>query len=169
MKVLISHGRGGSPKDKLIAHLAREGKAQGFVCECIDDHHTQNPETRAARLIAHITQENAPVILAGFSMGGYTSVLAAEHTPLVRGLFLIAPGLYLPRYQQSRYRHDLPHVEIVHGWDDEVVLYEHSLRFARECRAPLHLLPGDHMLNAQIPAIRALFARYLQRFHAHEK
>ena len=76
----------------------------------------------------------------------------------------IAPGLYLPRYQQSRYRSDLPNVEIVHGWEDDVVLYEHSLRFARDCNAPLHLLPGDHMLGAQIPALRALFALYLQRF-----
>ena len=164
MNILIAHGRGGSPNDKLIVHLARESEAQGFVAERIDDHDTQNPDTRAARLTERILAANRPVILAGFSMGGYACVLAAERTALVQGLFLIAPGLYLPRYQQSHYRHDLPNVELVHGWDDDVVLYEHSLRLARDCRAPLHLLPGDHILNAQIPAIRTLFAQYLKRF-----
>lgn len=164
MKILLSHGRGGSPNDKIIAHLAREGEKLGFDCERIDDHDTQNPETRAARLAARVGSLGEPLVLAGFSMGGYTSVLAAERCANVRGLFLVAPGLYLPRYRQHRYRTDLPEVEIVHGWDDEVVLYEHSLRFARDCNAPLHLLPGDHMLNGQIPALRAIFARYLQRF-----
>ena len=163
MKILLSHGRGGSPNDKIIAHLAREGEKCGFVCERIDDQDTQNPDTRAARLVERIRADGGAVILAGFSMGGYASVLAAEQCAQVQGLFLVAPGLYLPRYQQSRYRSDLPNVEIVHGWEDDVVLYEHSLRFARDCNAPLHLLPGDHMLGAQIPALRALFALYLQR------
>lgn len=164
MKILLSHGRGGSPDDKLIVHLAREVEKSGFVCERIDDRDTQNPDTRAERLIHRIAALQEDVILAGFSMGGYASVLAGERCAQVRGLFLVAPGLYLPRYRQSRYRTDLPHVEIVHGWDDEVVLYEHSLRFARDCNAPLHLLPGDHLLGAQIPAVRAIFSLYLQKF-----
>lgn len=164
MNIILSHGRGGSPQDKLIAHLAREGQAHGFATQRVDDQDTHNPDIRAARLIARLQENPAPHILVGFSMGGYSSVLAAEQCANVRGLFLIAPGLYLPRYKQSRYRTDLPNLEIVHGWDDDVVLYEHSLRFARECNAPVHLLPGDHMLVAQIPAIRALFSRYLQKF-----
>lgn len=164
MQILLSHGRGGGPNDKLIAHLAREGQQHGFTCERIDDRDTQNPDTRAARLLERAQTFADGCILVGFSMGGYASVLAAEQSANVRGLFLIAPALYLPRYQQNRYRHDLPHVEIVHGWDDGVVLYEHSLRFARESDAPLHLLPGDHLLHTQIPVIRRLFAQYLQRF-----
>lgn len=164
MNIILSHGRGGSPQDKLIAHLAREGAAHGFATHRVDDQDTHNPDTRAERLIARLRENSAPHVLVGFSMGGYSSVLAAEQCANVHGLFLIAPGLYLPRYKQSRYRNDLPNLEIVHGWDDDVVLYEHSLRFARESNAPLHLLPGDHLLGAQIPTIRALFARYLQRF-----
>lgn len=163
MKILLSHGRGGSPNDKIIAHLAREGEKHGCTCERIDDQDTQNPDTRAARLVERIEKGQENVILVGFSMGGYACVLAAERCAEVRGLFLIAPGLFLPRYQQSRYRHDLPNLEIVHGWDDDVVLYEHSLRFARDSNAPLHLLPGDHLLHAQIPELRQIFACYLQR------
>lgn len=166
MHIICSHGRGGSPDDAIIQKLAQTANALGHSVECVyDDDIQHEPDARAARLIEHIQliKDNLPLILLGFSMGGYTSVLAAERCPQVHGLFLIAPALYLPHYEQHRYRSDLRNVEIVHGWSDDIVIYEHSVRFARSCNAPLHILPGSHMLLSQLERISELFSYYLQR------
>ena len=96
-------------------------------------------------------------------MGGYTSARAAEVCANVRGAFLIAPALYMPHYGSHRWRGDLINVEIVHGWSDDVVIYEQSLRFARQLHAPLHILPGSHLMRSQIPQIAGIFRSYLQR------
>lgn len=81
----------------------------------------------------------------GFSMGGYTAMLAAAaHPEKVRGLFLVAPALYAPRYQVKSYPTISP-TEIVHGWDDDIILYEHSVRYAKEAGATLHLVPAGHL------------------------
>ncbi|SUO97164.1 YqiA/YcfP family alpha/beta fold hydrolase [Suttonella ornithocola] len=166
MKVILSHGRGGSSKDKLIVYLRKTAENLGCKTHCVDDHDIQEePDTRAQRLIDLIKQSDDSVatILVGFSMGGYASVLAAEQCLQVRGLFLIAPGLYLPRYNQRRYRNDFINTEIIHGWSDDIILYEHSLRFARENNAALHLLPDGHMLLSQLNRIKQLFTDYLTR------
>ena len=89
--------------------------------------------------------EPEAVLLAGFSMGGYTSMLAAAaHPDKVKGLFLIAPALYCLRYRVQHYPRISP-TEIVHGWDDDVILYEHSVRYAKEAGATLHLVPAGHL------------------------
>ena len=104
MKIILSHGRGGTPHNKEIYHLARTGKAHG-----------------------------------------YTSMLAAAaHPDKVKGLFLIAPALYCLRYRVQHYPRISP-TEIVHGWDDDVILYEHSVRYAKEAGATLHLVPAGHL------------------------
>ncbi len=49
-----------------------------------------------------------------------------------RGVFLMAPALYLEGLPPLRERLlDCP-AAIVHGWLDEAVPVEHSIRFARE-------------------------------------
>ena len=138
MKIYLAHGRGGSQHSKEIFHLARTAKRTGHTTHCINDTDTEDPELRSARLTALVASEPEPVVLMGFSMGGYTTLLAAAaHPEKVRGLFLVAPGLYLPRYQVKTYPVVSP-TEIVHGWDDDIVLYEHSVRYAREAGATLH-------------------------------
>jgi fermentation-respiration switch protein FrsA (DUF1100 family) len=54
---------------------------------------------------------------------------------------------------------DLP-ISIVHGWRDDVVPVENSIRFASTCNAELHVLDGDHRLTENIADINY----YLQRF-----
>ena len=39
---------------------------------------------------------------------------------------------------------------------------DNSIRFARQHRCALHLLDGDHRLNAALPAIEPLFGLFLQ-------
>ena len=59
----------------------------------------------------------------------------------------------------------VPHARtslIVHGWGDDVVPPNNSISFARQHGCALHLLAGDHRLNAALPAIEPLFGLFLQ-------
>ena len=51
-------------------------------------------------------------------------------------------------------------ISIVHGWHDDIVPVDNSIRFARECSATLHIVDGDHRLTANIEEI----CYYLTRF-----
>jgi pimeloyl-ACP methyl ester carboxylesterase len=78
-----------------------------------------------------------------------------------RGAFVMAPALYMEGLPPLRERLlDCPTV-IVHGWNDTVVPVEHSVRFAREYSAALHLLDGDHQLHDQLRFIKYLFEYFL--------
>jgi fermentation-respiration switch protein FrsA (DUF1100 family) len=50
---------------------------------------------------------------------------------------------------------------MVHGWHDDVVPVENSIRFARECAATLHILDGDHRLTANIDEINRELAAFI--------
>ncbi len=79
------------------------------------------------------------LVLVGSSLGGYVTVAAASLLH-ARGAFLMAPALYLEGLPPLRERLlDCP-AAIVHGWRDQVVPLEHSIRFAREYGASVHLL-----------------------------
>jgi hypothetical protein len=49
----------------------------------------------------------------------------------------------------------------VHGWNDDVVPVENSIRFAKECNASLHILDADHRLTANIYDINGLLTRFI--------
>jgi fermentation-respiration switch protein FrsA (DUF1100 family) len=73
----------------------------------------------------------------------------------------MAPALYmdgLPELRQGIL--DCP-TSIVHGWLDDVVPVEHSVRFAQMYKAALHLVDGDHRLHNQIRVIQYLFEYFL--------
>jgi fermentation-respiration switch protein FrsA (DUF1100 family) len=73
----------------------------------------------------------------------------------------MAPALYLEGLPELRASGlDCP-AAVVHGWRDEVVPYEHSVRFAHANRAALHLLESDHRLHNQIRVIQHLFEYFL--------
>ena len=52
-------------------------------------------------------------------------------------------------------------ITIVHGWHDDVVPVDNSIRWAREHRAALHLLDSDHRLEDQIGVICQLLRNFL--------
>jgi len=86
----------------------------------------------------------------------------ASASPLhARGVFLMAPALYvegLPQLPAGVL--DCP-TAVVHGWRDDVVPYEHSVRFADACKAALHLVESDHRLHNQVRVIQYLFRHFL--------
>ncbi|MGI9235530.1 MAG: alpha/beta hydrolase, partial [Woeseiaceae bacterium] len=50
---------------------------------------------------------------------------------------------------------------IVHGWHDDIVPVENSIRFAQGCSATLHLVDGDHRLTANIDEINEYFSYFI--------
>jgi alpha/beta superfamily hydrolase len=120
-----------------------------------------DPDARAERLLSLLRDEPAPVALCGSSMGGYVS-LVTSYDFSVLGLFLLAPALYLPSYKQQSFSASSDPIEIVHGWNDDVVPVENSLRFAREQKATLHLVNDDHRLSNQLDKLGTLFSSFLR-------
>jgi hypothetical protein len=57
-------------------------------------------------------------------------------------------------------------VDIVHGWNDDIVPVDNSIRYARQYKCALHILDSDHRLTANIDDIRALLDRFLQKLLA---
>jgi hypothetical protein len=49
----------------------------------------------------------------------------------------------------------------VHGWRDDVVPVENSIRYAREHGATLHIVDGDHRMIEQLSLINYLFEYFL--------
>jgi len=164
--VIFSHGHLSSPTSNKIVELAPVARARGFQVEAIDYRDLRDdPVGRVQRLIRHLEQLDQPAVLVGSSMGGYVSLAAAEHIP-VSGLFLMAPALFLEHYVDGgvvpeTYHPKTRHVSIVHGWQDKVIPWRNSLKFAEQARARLHLLEAGHDLNECLPSIAACLKGFL--------
>jgi fermentation-respiration switch protein FrsA (DUF1100 family) len=99
--------------------------------------------------------------VAAVDYRGINVSLAAAPTLHARGVFLMAPALYMPGIPPlKRGLPDCP-VAVVHGWRDEVIPCEQSMRFARENHLALHLVESDHQLHSAIPFLRYLFQYFL--------
>ena len=159
-QVWFAHGKESGPWGSKIKALAAVAQSRGFTVESPDYSDSFDPDVRVARLLALKPRADC-LVLVGSSMGGYVSAVAARQLQPA-GLFLIAPAFYLPGYEQEpEPRAGL--IEVVHGWDDEIVPAEHALRFARRQRCPLHMLPGGHTLVERLPVLEPLFARFLEQ------
>ena len=163
MKIYFSHGKESGPWGSKISHLAELAKGSGFAVNSIDYRDLDDPDLRAERLIDALRSEPdlAKVVLAGSSMGGYVSTVASLSVP-VRGLFLLAPALYMPGYQHQEYPTPCRPITVIHGWRDDVIPFEHSVRFCVEHRADLHLIDGDHRLNDNLNVVGAHFRAFLE-------
>ena len=170
--VVFSHGKESGPLGSKIRALMRVAELHGARTLSVNyrehpdgggiDHDAPGEaDRRVAQLLATALPAHDRLVLVGSSMGGYVSTVASQHLK-PDGLFLLAPAFYLPGYAcQDLAPHAAPTL-IVHGWGDDVVPPDNSIRFARQHRCALHLLDGDHRLNAALPAIEPLFALFLQ-------
>ncbi|MDB5970712.1 MAG: alpha/beta hydrolase [Hydrocarboniphaga sp.] len=158
--VCFAHGKESGPWGIKITHLAEIARGRGFDVISPDYSHTSNPRQRVAEL--HTLAPSArTLVLAGSSMGGYVSARACRQLAPA-ALFLMAPALYFPHYDEEP--EAIPALcSVVHGWDDEIVPFERALRFAQRHRADLHMLRSDHSLNDRLPELGVLFADLLDR------
>jgi surfactin synthase thioesterase subunit len=159
MKVIFSHGKESGPWGGKITKLANIAKELNFSVDSIDYTDTFSPDERVVILNKYLENETQPFILVGSSMGGYVSLVSAKtNNPLA--LFLLAPALFIPDYKKQTYP-NLQHIEIVHGWSDDVIPVEHSIKYAKQTQCSLHLIDGDHRLNSSMEQVIALFKLFL--------
>ena len=160
MKVYFSHGKESGPWGTKIKRLATIAEDHGCGVESIDYTDSMDPDFRIERLLGVLRNETEDFILVGSSMGGYVSLVASE-TADSKAVFLMAPALYIPGYRRQQYPSRSRHIEIVHGWSDDIIPLENSIRYAREADCGLHLISGDHALNGVIDVVARLFENFL--------
>lgn len=161
MIVIFSHGKESGPWGSKITKLANTAKELGFAVDSIDYTDLPTPDERVVKLKNVLESQNQPYILVGSSMGGYVSLVAAQINKPV-GIFLLAPALFMPNYKQQTYPTDLKHLEIIHGWSDDIIPVEHSIQYALNAKCSLHLINGDHRLNSSIEQVTTLFQLFLK-------
>jgi predicted esterase len=164
MKIYFSHGMESGPWGSKIKHLAAIAKEAGHTVESIDYRETKDPDVRVSMLLKALENDKEPPILVGSSMGGYVSLVASQQVK-VQSLFLLAPALYMDGYKVQMYPSKTTHIEVVHGWSDDIIPVGNSVQFARQANCTLHLLKGDHRLNSSIEEVMSLFSRFLTRAH----
>ena len=162
MKIYFSHGKESGPWGTKIKRLAKIAEHMGCGVESIDYTDTMDPDLRVERLLGVLAREQDEFVLVGSSMGGYVSLVASQAVH-AQAIFLMAPALYIPGYERQEYRSRCSHIEIVHGWSDDVIPVENSIRYARETDCTLHLISGDHPLNSSLEVVAGLFERFLQQ------
>ena len=162
MKVIFSHGKESGPWGTKIKHLARIAKECGCDVNSIDYQGIDDPDVRVKKLIEFSNSQKDDYILVGSSMGGYVSIIAASQLK-AKGVFLMAPALYMPGYENKAYALTQANVSVVHGWNDEIIPWKHSLRFADKNHSAYHLLKSDHRLINVLDDIGNLFQAYLAK------
>ena len=134
--VVFSHGKDSEPWGSKIAAMAEIAREEGFHVESVDYRGIDDPQARVTRLLAFCKDLRGSLVLVGSSMGGYVSV-AGSSLLQARGMFLLAPALYMPGYEKFSPRPAHCPTTIVHGWRDDVIPVDNSIRFAKEQKATL--------------------------------
>lgn len=160
MKIIFSHGKESGPWGSKITQLAEIANVSGFSVDSIDYRDIASLDERVARLHQYLQEETQPFVLVGSSMGGYVSLVAAQRCK-PQGVFLLAPSLFMDDYQQQHYSTDIDNIEIVHGWSDDIIPVEYSIKYAQNAKCTLHLIDGDHRLNSSIRQVKILFHSFL--------
>ncbi|HEU0187393.1 MAG TPA: alpha/beta fold hydrolase [Gallionellaceae bacterium] len=159
---------GGTMDNKIVTTLAKTFAELGFVAlrfnfrgvgESSGTYDEGNGETEDALAIAHYAQQefgaHLPLILAGFSFGGYVQARAAEQLH-ARKLVLIAPAVG---------RFAMPHVPagslIVHGEQDEVVTLADMLTWARPQHLPIVVVPeAEHYFHGRLHQLKEIVSQH---------
>jgi alpha/beta superfamily hydrolase len=158
--VVFSHGKESGPWGAKITAMAAVVRELNMAVESVDYRGLDDPAQRVEKLLAVGRELQAPIALVGSSLGGHVAAAAASRLETA-ALFLLAPAFYMPGFEKYTPQDVAVPTAIVHGWHDDVVPVDNSIRWAREHRATLHLLDSDHRLEDQIGAICVLLRNFL--------
>jgi len=159
--VIFSHGQESGPWGSKIRAMAEMVKGIGCSADSIDYQGIADPTERVSKLIAECADIDDPLILVGSSMGGHVATTAAASLNAA-GLFVLAQAYYMPGHEDLTPTPPEMPICIVHGWNDDIVPVENSIRFAAACKAELHLLDSDHRLTANIDEINYYLKRFIE-------
>jgi alpha/beta superfamily hydrolase len=158
--VVFSHGKESGPWGAKITAMAATVQELGLAVESVDYRGMDDPADRVDKLIAAASRLTGAVVLVGSSLGGHVAAAAAARVN-ARGVFLLAPALYMPGFEAHTPQDVACPTAIVHGWHDDIVPVDNSVRWARERSAALHVLDSDHRLEDRIEAICRLLRSFL--------
>jgi alpha/beta superfamily hydrolase len=160
--IVFSHGQDGEPWGTKIVAMAEVARRHGLTVESVDYRGMQDPAQRVQRLLEVCKSLPGSLMLVGSSLGGHVATAVSKDVP-TRGLFLLAPAFFMPGYEQYTPEPASCPISIVHGWNDDIVPVDNSIRYARQYRATLHVLDSDHRLTANLDEICELLDRFLHR------
>ena len=160
--VIFSHGQESGPWGSKIRAMAARVKSLGCDADSIDYRGIADPTERVAKLVRECAHIGDRLILVGSSMGGHVATAAADELGAV-GLFVLAPAYYMEGYEALTPSPPGMPICIVHGWHDDIVPAENSIRFARSCGATLHMINGDHRLTANIDEINEYLTYFINK------
>ncbi len=159
--VIFSHGQESGPWGTKIRAMADNVKSIGCDADSIDYQGIADPTDRVNKLIADCRDIDDRLVLVGSSMGGHVATAAATSLNAA-GLFVLAPAYFMQGYEDLTPAAPNIPICIVHGWNDDIVPVESSIRFADACKAELHILDSDHRLTANIDEINYYLKRFIE-------
>lgn len=154
---------GGTMENKVVTTLAKIFAELGFVAlrfnfrgvgnsgGTFDEGEGEVEDVLSVVRYAQQQYGNLPLILAGFSFGGYVQARAAQQLhPHPHKLVLIAPAV--GRFPMPPVPHD---TLLIHGELDEVVPLDDVLEWARPQQLPIVVLPGaEHFFHGRLNQIK---------------
>ena len=160
--VVFSHGQESGPWGTKIRAMADLLEARGCRVISVDYQGIPDPQERVEKLVHEAADIEDRLVLVGSSMGGHVATAAAGRLGAA-GLFVLAPAYYMPGYEELTPSAPNMPIFIVHGWRDDVVPVDNSIRFARDCGATLFIVDGDHRLTANLAEIKRELAAFIDR------
>jgi alpha/beta superfamily hydrolase len=149
-KIFFSHGKESGPRGFKIQRLSAAAKAAGYHTVSIDHRGITDPYERISKLLRFIENEDQDnIILAGSSMGAFVSIIASESINPA-GLFLMAPAVNMEGYNYPEMNPKAKHIEVLHGWKDEIVPVENVYKFCSKHSLNLKILNDRHNLQDRI-------------------
>jgi predicted esterase len=159
--VIFSHGQESGPWGTKIRAMAEKARELGCAADSIDYQGMSDPTARVEKLRRSCEDLEDTLILVGSSMGGHVATAAAESLQAA-GLFVLAPAYFVEGYEDLTPPPPSMPICIVHGWHDDIVPVENSIRYARNCSATLHIVNGDHRLTDNIGVINDYFEQFIK-------
>lgn len=162
---------GGTMENKIVTTLAKTFVELGYAALRFNFRGVGNSEGEfdsgngevedLQAMVQHARDEfgSLPLILSGFSFGGYVTARAAQHLhPQARKLVLVAPAVG---------RFAMPHVPhntlVLHGEHDEVISLSDALDWARPQHLPIVVLPeAGHFFHGRLNQLKQIV---MHEFH----
>ena len=154
---------GGTMENKIVTTLAKTFAELGFAALRFnfrgvgassgefDDGNGEVEDALTVTRYALSEYGDLPLILSGFSFGGYVQARAAQQLP-VHQLVLIAPAV--TRYPMPPVPHN---TLLVHGELDEVVSLADVMQWARPQLLPIVVLPGaEHFFHGRLEQLKEI-------------
>jgi uncharacterized protein len=164
---------GGTMENKVVTTLAKTFVELGFAALRFNfrgvgasegEFDNGNGEVEDVLSVVHYAQEafgHLPLILSGFSFGGYVQARAVQRLhPRPHRLVLVAPavGRSVPAFENGT---GMPHVPnntlLIHGEQDEVVSLADAMDWARPQHLPIVVVPkAGHFFHGQLNRLKQI-------------